>query len=288
MDQLKSWLVPVAGLALAGFLVIYVVKDLMAGRQTPPCSASYPPATQFSLLTDKGALLTPAELQARAGSTDWGVLERTKVIAVKGAPTAAVIQVMLPKGGASPFQTKDKSGGMSFHWSPDGLAEAQAACLSYHVYVPAGFDFGDGGELPGLYGGPEFKPGEKLEAGDSISARLRWGNDGEGEFRIHEPDALSGGLARAMSAENFTLPRERWVLVQQEVVLNTPGVADGLARLWIDGSLKAEREKITWRDKDTVKMTGVTNDVWFGGANSRATAPIDAYIAISPATVSWK
>jgi hypothetical protein len=42
-----------------------------------------------------------------------------------------------------------------------------------------------------------------------------------------------------------------WVLVEAQAKLNTPGKSDGLARLWIDGRLEAERENMNFRGSYT-------------------------------------
>lgn len=42
-----------------------------------------------------------------------------------------------------------------------------------------------------------------------------------------------------------------WVLVEARAKLNTPGKSDGLARLWIDGRLEAERENLNFRGSYT-------------------------------------
>ncbi len=42
-----------------------------------------------------------------------------------------------------------------------------------------------------------------------------------------------------------------WVLVEARAKLNSPGKSDGLARLWIDGRLEAERENLNFRGSYT-------------------------------------
>ena len=42
-----------------------------------------------------------------------------------------------------------------------------------------------------------------------------------------------------------------WVLVEARAKLNTPGKSDGLARLWIDGRLEAERDNLNFRGSYT-------------------------------------
>ncbi|MDH7568831.1 MAG: hypothetical protein QHJ73_04530 [Armatimonadota bacterium] len=41
----------------------------------------------------------------------------------------------------------------------------------------------------------------------------------------------------------------RWVCVEAQVRLNTPGAADGVFRLWVDGHLEAEHEHLDWHGR---------------------------------------
>ncbi len=66
-------------------------------------------------------------------------------------------------------------------------------------------------------------------------ANLRWlGNRPASSFRLHSTEE-SG----------------RWVCVESRAKLNTPGRKDGLAQLWIDGRLEAERKGLDWRGSYT-------------------------------------
>lgn len=287
-NSISSMAVAAAGTALGLFLILYVVKDTFTTVQTPPCSSRFPSATEFTLKSDTGAPLSAIELQARAGAEEWGVLENAQVVAVEGAPAPFVLKVNLPKGGTSMYQPNAKKGGMSFRWQPRGLEGTTSACLRYSVYIPSGFDFGAGGELPGIYGGADYQPNNFADGINGMAMRPKWAAGGEGQLSVQSPDENVGAITHALMSESFTLPRDRWFLVEQEVVLNTPGTADGAARLWLDGALKVERTDIPWREKDTLTLSGIVNDVWYGGLGSTATAPADTYVALSPATVSFK
>lgn len=64
---------------------------------------------------------------------------------------------------------------------------------------------------------------------------LNWlGNSPSSEFKIY--DTENSGC---------------WILVEALAKLNTPGKNDGLARLWIDGRLEAERENMNFRGSYT-------------------------------------
>ena len=118
--------------------------------------------------------------------------------------------------------------GIDFRWNVAGAKAAKAACLSYSVWLPDKFDFGTGGNLPGIAGGEPDTP-------SAFGTRLQWRVGGEAELAVAPSGASFQGIR-----PNFALLPGRWTQVEQEVVLNTPGAKDGLARLWIDGKLRAE------------------------------------------------
>jgi hypothetical protein len=66
----------------------------------------------------------------------------------------------------------------------------------------------------------------------------------------------------------FTPIRGRWYGIETEVLLNTPGLDDGEARIWIDGKLVAERKGFSIR----AKLDATINRVMFGGWYSNAAA----------------
>jgi hypothetical protein len=66
----------------------------------------------------------------------------------------------------------------------------------------------------------------------------------------------------------FTPMRGRWYCIETEVLLNTPGLADGEARIWIDGKIVAERKGFSIR----AKSDAIINRVMFGGWYSNAAA----------------
>ncbi|MEQ1576456.1 MAG: polysaccharide lyase [Hyphomicrobium sp.] len=284
----QSMAIPAAGVALGGFLFLYVIKDTFTTVQTPPCSGRFPSATEFNLTSGANTPVTAVELQARAGVEEWGVLENAKVSPFEGAPSPLVLKVRLPKGSSAKYQADAKKGGLSFRWMPKGMEGATSSCLRYSVYLPAGFDFGSGGELPGIFGGKGYQPASRADGMNGLASRLTWGVDGSGELSLQAPNENARGVAYPLGTGSFNFRRERWVSIEQETVLNTPGSADGVARLWVDGDLKIENTGVVWRQDATLALSGIVYDVWYGGAGNTSTAPSDTYLALSPATISWK
>lgn len=275
-----------AGIALGLFLVIYMVRSALFSDDITPCTARYPTATELSLIKDEGGMLSPIELQARLGVGEFGLLESAEVVAVEGAPAPAVLNVKLAKGTSSAFQTKFPRGGVGFRWAPSGMDDASAACLSYKIRVPKDFEFARGGLLPGLYGSYDFDPTVLLDGKNGFATRVAWRDQGAVEIQAQIPGTQAGG-GISISGFSFKLDRGRWVGIEQEVVLNTPGQKNGQLRLWVDGTMRIERKQISMRASDSVKIAGVIADISYGGLDLTTMAGKDTNLLLSPLEVRW-
>jgi hypothetical protein len=267
--------VNIAGGLCALGIGAYAVRSQFEEKGPLRCSSSYPPSLQVSLETPTGRPLSAIELQARAGAQERGVYENAKVVSEAGAPARNLLEVRL-SGGAD--------GGIRSEWTASGLASAHAACLAYSVWLPDGFAFDRPGLLPGLYGGRkpqvEGSDGER----DGFATRIVWHEDGAGELVAQWPGPSD---QRGVNAGGgFTLSRGRWMRIEQEVVLNAPGNADGELRLWVDGRIVAERGGVAFGTEQPLSLAGIAGDVGYTG---RAVAGgIDALVRLSPFEISWK
>ena len=125
---------------------------------------------------------------------------------------------------------------------------ATATCLAYSVWLDDKFAFGGGGQLPGVFGGVPAEPGKRTIA-DQLTVTPHW--DGSGNPAIL---AVREAEHRRMSGTNIVLPTNRWIKIELETVLNTPGMADGAARMWIDGDLIVKDTAITLRQRRERKV----------------------------------
>jgi hypothetical protein len=249
-----------AGVLIGLVVVGYVVYAALRTEEEPPCTSRYPAPMRFGLLANDGKPLSPLELQARAGLREWGVIENATVAADERAPAGAALQVklaMLTSEGEVEAAGRPRNG-LDFRWTVTGAKAATAACLSYSVWLPEKFDFNEGGTLPGIAGGSPDTP-------SAFGARLQWRVGGEAELAV----ATAGAPFRPVNQPNFLLQRGRWSQVEQEIVLNTPGAEDGLARLWIDGKLKAEDTTVAFRSDAGAGIAGVTADVGYWRAPAK-------------------
>ncbi|MDX2290062.1 MAG: hypothetical protein NW217_14740 [Hyphomicrobiaceae bacterium] len=277
--------------AAAGLCVLgaagYIAADALMTPSNPTCTASYPPANVLPLENSYGEPMSPVELLTSIGGMQRGVLEHARASAVDGAPSPLVIQVGIKAGTSSSYQSEKDPGGVSFAWRPEAMAGASAACLSYSVRMAEGFEFGMGGLLPGLYGGRILSINERSDGKSGLAARIAWRKDGAGAVFVQFPKA-TGANGIYQPATGFAFAPGRWVRVDQEVVLNEPGAANGSLRVWFDGELVVDRKGIVWREDASLELSGVVADVSYGGSDRNWTAPKDGQIDLTPLELSWR
>jgi hypothetical protein len=229
--------------------MVTIGRSLLGGNEAESCRVRYDNAVQWSLLRDDGQLLTPSDLQARLGTSEWGVLDRVNVVKVDHGPGTALAIDLAAR------RTATQSHGAGFEWGPQSAGPVTAACASYAFKLDPKFDFASGGRLPGLLGGPA---GSDRTSAEAFSARLVWDDAGRLEVLSQAP-----GGSRALNNERHAaeLPRGRWVAVDQEVILNTPGQSNGILRIWLDGKLSFESHKVAFRTDAAATVRGILAEV---------------------------
>lgn len=265
------------GAALVGVIVVgYVLYSAFHTEAEAPCSARYQ-ATRFSPQNAAGKPLTRAELQARAGLHESGIVDNASVVPVEGGPAPVALEVKLRKMPAHANADDASPNGIDFHWTPPGLSGATGACLAYDVWLDDKFTFGAGGQLPGVFGGVPAEPGKRTIAGQ-LTVNPNW--DGNGYPLIL---AVREAEQRRMIGTNIVLPTNRWIKIELETVLNAPGVADGVARLWIDGDLIVQDTAITLRQDEKEKLNGV-----LAAASYRLVPPLPGTLRLSHFEIGWR
>ena len=283
------------GLGIAGLTGIAIAVLCLLGLcQIPrakaeavsPCSTRYPAALSFPPLTHEGAPLTIAALRKLAGHPNWGIAENVTLVSPKDAPGPLVLAVRLPEGSINPNNQHAPLGGMGLRWRPI-VPGATSACLAYHLYLPADFAFNKGGKLPGLFGGNAPAGGKDVDGNSGFSARLMWRTSGRGEVYAYipgKPDRRGQSIDRGA----WIFPRGRWIRIEQEIVLNAAGKADGILRVWIDGELRLARADVTFRAAPSLMINGVMADIFYGGQTPEWAAPKDTAVLLSPFELGWR
>lgn len=238
-----------AALILAGG---YIVWDALRSTDMAPCSSRYHVSTQMSLAKADGSPLSPAEFQARIGASERGLIEKTRIERQTGGKP---LTLSVALGGPLAEDT-----GAGFVWALSKAANSEGACLAYNVYVPEHFEYGEGGTLPALYAQPTSATTDSVSA---VWASLKWDRSGTLYQAVQRFTSLgaSDPDPNAWFGSTQQLPRGRWVHLEQEAVLNTPGAADGVFRLWIDGKLALDAGNVLLRTHKAMKWSGVLADV---------------------------
>ena len=278
MPSTKVILFNAAASLVAIGAIVGVVRTWIAPSALRSCSERYTTSMVFPLERD-GTLLTATDIQARTGGRDAGLLENLEVVRLKRGPVPVAMSVELPKGSAAPTSSVVPKGGISFPWQPRSLKDKSTVCLSYQVLLPADFDFNHGGALPGLLGQAD-------QSGDRFLVRLSWqqgGTIGATNFVT-----LNGKKFRQQAdGEGYTIPRGRWVQIDQEVVLNAPDQENGILRVWIDGALAIDKADFAYRAKPDIALAGVAADVYYSGDDVTGRSPADAKVWLSPFEIRW-
>ena len=257
----KKYLFNLAAVIAIGATAALAVRGLIYTPPTPMCAERYGHPTLFGLQRPDGSLLGAGDLQARLGGRDWGVLENAQITKLKQGPAAVALRVALPHKAVQPGDRSGTTSGLGFTWLPAKLAGATSACLGYNVFLPDGFEFGAGGALPGLFGGPDLADRDPKKV-SAFSSRMRWRDDGAAEVRVRS-QLDQGGRSYAVDPNWTKLPRGEWVHIEQEIVLNSPGKEDGILRVWINRELKLEETMMAFAPDAKTRLGGVIADVHY-------------------------
>lgn len=288
MLKRRGWQPPSRNtILLNGAVAIVVLSSAAAALRssvfTPdisPCTVRYLNAAGMSLERE-GRPMQVSELQASLSNTDWGLLDRAKVVGLKSGPArqAIAFETGFERPAGADGETRQ---GVGFVWASQATPPTATACLAYSVFVPEDFDFGSGGRLPGLVGWHQDDPKSK-----ETPFSTRFGFTPEGSIGVQPQLATNLNQDSRMIGGDRgggRLVPGRWTALEQEVVLGTPGKADSIVRLWVDGALAFERTNIAIRADEQSLITGVLADVWVRRGKS-GTKP--GVIWVSPFELRW-
>jgi hypothetical protein len=206
-------------------------------------------------------------------------LENLSVVsepAHSGVPITHFLRVRYPAGAASPNAARMSGapiGGGQFYGTAEG-GSVDHLFLRYYVRFPTGFDFVKGGKLPGLYGGTEVSGGRIPDGTNGLSTRFMWRTGGQGEVYAYMPvrpgEIVSDEAKRygiSLGRGSWMFEPGRWQCIEQELVLNTPGKADGQVRVWLDGRKVYETDALLFRSVPTLQIEGIFFSTFFGGGD---------------------
>ena len=215
----------------------------------------------------------------------WG-LQNTKAIKDYSGKFSRVLRVRYPAGSASPTVTNSKGapqGGVQV-FANLGIPPQDSLRLSYYVRFSKDFDFVKGGKLPGLFGGT-INNGRKIPDGtNGFSTRYMWRKDGDGEVYAYLPSSREHGTS--IGRGNWRFQPGTWQHLEQVVVLNQPGKANGQIQMWLDGKKVLTKNGLTFRTTNALKIEGILFSTFFGGGDPSWATPKNVYVDFANFSVS--
>ncbi|MBX9853343.1 MAG: hypothetical protein K2X86_16480 [Cytophagaceae bacterium] len=178
-----------------------------------------------------------------------------------------VLKVKYPAGSASPAVARDAGapiGGVNFY-ATTGMAPQDTLYLRYYLKFEKEFDFVKGGKLPGLYGGTENNGGKIPDGTNGFSTRYMWRKDGAGELYAYLPTSDIHGTS--LGRGNWTFEPGKWYLIEQCVMLNKPGKANGKIKIWVNEEPLLIATNLLFRTTDQLKIEGIFFSTFFGGGD---------------------
>jgi hypothetical protein len=107
-------------------------------------------------------------------------------------------------------------------------------------------------------------------AGDGVSWRMEHGPVAPGNRGLYAAldylyNAESGAGYGNIRSMNTMFRAGRWYVIEQYVKLNTVGAANGIGKVWINGSLMWSSSTVRWRSKPESRMNMLHVNVYHGG-----------------------
>lgn len=207
----------------------------------------------------------------------WG-FENLELLSTSEAPFEYILRVHYPAGTASPSvsrRTNSPLGGAEFYGDLFLPAQDQLR-LSYYIRFADGFNFVKGGKLPGLFGGAGASGGNIPDGSDGFSARLMWRQNGDGEVYAYLPTSEDYGTSIGRGSWRFE--PGIWYKIEQEIKLNTPKLADGEIRVWVNDALVLDQRNLLFRTSESLQIDGIYFSSFFGGGNTSWATPQDTYV----------
>lgn len=171
-------------------------------------------------------------------------------------------------------------GGSSAKGVPKAFVDippAKEYYLDYEVQFDNAWDWVKGGKLPGLVGGSHTSGCADIVP-DGWSARFMWRANGEAEIYYYHQDRISGCGDEDRFANARAFKKGVWNRITERVVVNTPGVADGIAEAWLNGEKVASMTKIKWRGNvgaAVALVDQVSLQTFYGGSTMDWAPPVD-------------
>ncbi|WP_024912533.1 polysaccharide lyase [Chania multitudinisentens] len=257
-------------------------------NDTPPASF----ITRVNFQDDTPGLYTVADF-----TKDWGLTPgnssgqaqgRLNIVADPDAPANKVLRVTYSAtaGQDATGNPTPGIGGNSAMTFDAPLPKGNTALwLQYKVRFDERFTWVRGGKLPGLGGGGKAPSGcidnSKF---NGFTTRLMWREQGSMYNYLYYPTKVEHCGDYAALNTQF-LPGQ-WYTITQYVQLGDPGQSNGQLIQFVDGVKVLELDNWNWRADNTVSISTIKMDTFFGGGTLDWAPQTDQYAYFDDFTVT--
>ena len=163
--------------------------------------------------------------------------------------------------------------------------------LQYRILFEPDFQFVKGGKLPGLCGSQCNTGGHIPKGDDGWSARNMWRAEGKVVQYLYyagQPGTYGVDVSYDYNKNKPALEflREVWHTITEQVLLNTPGKANGRVRSWYDGQLAADSSGYMFRTQDSMHINQFYLSTFFGGNDASWAPTADVHTQMDDIVIS--
>ncbi|USN58567.1 MAG: hypothetical protein H6767_00090 [Candidatus Peribacteria bacterium] len=123
-----------------------------------------------------------------------------------------------------------------------------------------------------------------MDKDKGFSLRFAWKRDGELDVLNYGAD--TGTYGDFVGGNFFQFVPETDYTITQEVVLNTPGNADGYLGVVVNGKKVYESNTMVYRNNAEVQIDSLLFATFFGGSDESWATPNDTYLEIKNFRIS--
>lgn len=153
--------------------------------------------------------------------------------------------------------------------------------LRYYVKFEEGFDFVQGGKLPGLMGGGDSwsrSGGNQPDGTNGWTLRFMWRTGGRIVVYAYVPKSENGKYGSETWGQDldcgFTAVPGKWHCIEEYVNIGMPNKDDGKLKVWIDGIERLDINDMRyWNEKNYNGRIGGIYFSTFHGGNTKDWAP---------------
>ncbi|KAJ8659934.1 hypothetical protein O0I10_004160 [Lichtheimia ornata] len=208
---------------------------------------------------------------------------------ISGDNNTSVLQVKYKEGAYGAMGVGGTSG-CEFNVYPFGRsASYESAMVSYQVAFAEGFEWVEGGKLPGIFGGDaaaRCSGGNLADGTNCFSMRLMWRSNGNGEAYAYIPEnglcdsgkknvTCEGGYGVSISRGAIKFKTNTWTKLSVYVKMNDANASNGELKVWQDGALVINASNIKYRTSNKIGATSLMFSTFFGGAGLAYASAVD-------------